>query len=102
MRINVLTELRQPIGAVTLFDLAEPAIQLEDCDLSNLSGTVTLVRTNRGLLATLNASATVSENCARCLVSIDCPVEIRFEEEFIPVLDANTGGRSSRRPLPKR
>jgi uncharacterized protein len=93
MRINVLNELRQPVGAVTVFDLAEPARRLEDTDLSSLSGTLHLVRTNRGLLATLRATAAVSEQCARCLAPTRCSVPIEFEEEFIPVLDANTARR---------
>jgi len=93
MRINVLNELRQPVGTATVFDLAEPAIRLEDIDISSLSGALTLVRTNRGLLATLKASAIASENCARCLIPTDCAVPIEFEEEFIPVLDASTARR---------
>ena len=90
MRINVLNELRQPIGSVTVYDLEEPALRLEDTDVSSMSGTLTLVRTNRGLLATLRATARVSALCARCLTETDCAVAAEFEEEFIPVLDANT------------
>jgi len=93
MRINVLNELRQPVGTVTVFDLCEPLISLEDTEIRGLSGSLTSVRTNRGLLASLKASATVSEQCARCLVAIDCPLSIDFEEEFIPILDANTTRR---------
>ncbi len=105
MRINVLNELRQPVGTATVFDLAEPAIRLEDIDISSLSGALTLVRTNRGLLATLKASAIASENCARCLIPTDCAVPIEFEEEFIPVLDASTARRivrAAKAALPAR
>src|SRR3989442_10258209 len=93
MRISVLNELRLAVGTATVFDLVEPAIHLEDIDISSLSGALTLVRTNRGLLATLKASAIASENCARCLIPPDCAVPIEFEEEFFPVLDASTARR---------
>ena len=93
MRINILNELRQPVGSIAVFDLSEPAIRLDDTQVRSLSGTLTLVRTNRGLLATLKASAMVPEHCARCLVPVDCPLPITFEEEFIPVFAANTSKR---------
>jgi uncharacterized protein len=93
MRISVLNELRQPVGSVTAFDFDEAAIRLQDAEASSLSGTLTLVRTNRGLLATLRATCRISEQCARCLTATQCPVPIAFEEEFIPVLDANTARR---------
>jgi len=94
MRINVLNELRQPVGSVTVFDLEEPALRLEDTGVSSMSGTLTLVRTNRGLLATLRTTARVSEQCARCLKETECAVPAEFEEEFIPVLDATTARRT--------
>ncbi len=93
MQINVLNELRQPVGAVSVFEFAEGATRIQDTEIGSLSGSLTLVRTNRGLLASLTASAEVSECCARCLAPIDCAVRIEFAEEFIPVLDANTARR---------
>jgi DUF177 domain-containing protein len=93
MRINVLNELRQPVGTVTVFDLQERAIKFEDTTFSALTGRLTLIRTNRGLLATLDADAVVPECCARCLAQADCPIHIEFEEEYIPLVDANSGAR---------
>ena len=93
MRINVLNELRQPVGSIAVFDLDEPDLRLQDTNISSLSGTLTVIRTNRGLLATLKASANISEQCARCLVPIDWPLPIAFEEEFVPVVDPSTAKR---------
>ena len=93
MQFNVLHELRHHLGSVTTYDVSEPRVRLEDSELSDVSGTLILLRTDCGLLATLKVRARVSERCARCLVEANCPVEMEFEEEFIAVVDANTGAR---------
>lgn len=93
MQISVLGELRQPVGSVFVFDLTEGAVRLDDAELRELVGTLKMFRTNRGLLVTLDARAVMREPCARCLVASDCPIQIQFEEEYVPILDANSGAR---------
>ena len=93
MQINVLRELRLPVGSVMVFEVAEDRLKLEDVELGDLVGELRLLRTDRGLLASLEAKATMRERCARCLGSTDCPLQVHFEEEYIPVLDANSGAR---------
>jgi hypothetical protein len=39
----------------------------------------------------LSAEANARERCSRCLTEIETPIEITFEEEYVPVVDANTG-----------
>jgi len=93
MQLNVLNELRQPIGSVATLPLDEPIVQLDGPTIRGLTGSLTLLRTDRGLLASVDGGACVREKCARCLADTDCAVDIRFEEEFIPPIDANTGAR---------
>lgn len=93
MQINVLRELRQPVGSVAVFDVAELRVRIDDLELANVSGSLTLLRTDGGLLASLEATATMTEPCARCLVTTECTVHVRFEEEYTPVVDANSGAR---------
>jgi len=93
MQLNVLSELRQPIGSVTTLSLDEPVVKIEGPPLRDLIGSLTLIRIDRGLLASLEASASIREKCARCLAESDLEVDIRFEEEFVPVTDANTSAR---------
>ena len=93
MQLNVLQELRYNLGSVTTYDVTEPSVRLEDSELTDVSGTLTLLRTDRGLLATLKVEASASERCARCLVKAVCPVDMEFEEEFIAAVDPNTGAR---------
>lgn len=93
MMINVLTELRQPIGSAVSYELSEPSVRLDGIVVSDVSGTVTLLRTDRGLLATIEAEGTVKEECVRCLKDAECHVEIALEEEYVPVYDPNTGNK---------
>jgi uncharacterized protein len=91
MQINVLRELRQSIGAVSVIDFEEETLRFDDLELHGLTGSVSTLRTDRGLLVTLNAEARARERCSRCLTDTETPMEISFEEEYVPVVDANTG-----------
>ena len=94
MQLNVLQELRHNLGSVTTYDVTEPSVPIDgSTKLNGLSGTLTLLRTDRGLLATIKMTASESERCARCLIETDCSVQMEFEEEFIAVVDPNTGAR---------
>jgi uncharacterized protein len=93
MRLNVLTELRQPIGTVTVSEFAEERFVVDGIKIRDLTGTARLTRTNRGLLVRVRATAISEESCARCLKELNCPLEVAFDEEWVPIVDANTGGR---------
>ena len=93
MQLNVLRELRQRIGNVTTYEIQEHSLQLSDTQLQGLTGSLTLLRTDVGLLVSIAATATIHENCVRCLKESDCPLDLDFEEEYIPVIDATTGER---------
>ena len=93
MQFNVLQELRQPLGGDSIYEIDEPHVRLGDWELKGVSGSLNLLRTDRGLLASLKVHATAREGCARCLVEADCPVELEFDEEFIAMVDPHTGAR---------
>jgi uncharacterized protein len=93
MQIPVAQQLQQAIGTVARFDIEEPALTVDGVVLRNLIGSATLIRTNRGLLVSLNVQATVHNECARCLRKISSPISIDSQEEYIPVIDAVTGER---------
>lgn len=93
MQFHVLRELRQSIGSVNVFAIGEGRWRADDVELRHLAGTATLLRTDRGLLVRVEATATAQERCSRCLAEVQCPVHIDFEEEYVPVIDANTGAR---------
>src|SRR5712692_7171898 len=91
MQINVLRELRQRLGAVSTYDIHERSFHLSEIELEDLVGVLTLLRTDLGILVSVAASATIQQNCARCLRETNCPLDVDFEEEYIPVIDATTG-----------
>lgn len=93
MQVQVGQYLRQPVGTVARFEIVEPTLPVGEEVLHDATGLATLLRTNRGLLVTLEVRANLREKCARCLKEISCPVEIRLEEEYIPVADPVTGER---------
>lgn len=89
--INVLNELRQPIGSVNEFDLEEPELKADDDTILDLKGVLRLLRTDRGLLAKVRAAGHMDALCSRCLKDAQVTVDVDFEEEYVPVTDADTG-----------
>ena len=91
MQLNVLRELRQPLGAITTYDIQECSSGLAALGIRDLTGTLTFLRTDEGLLTSFAGITTIRESCARCLKEVDCPLEVAFEEEYVPLVDAASG-----------
>jgi uncharacterized protein len=90
MRINVRGELRQPVGGVTSVDIEDVNLSIDGMNIGDVRGAVSLLRTDRGLLATLAVTGLTNEQCSRCLAPVLTQIEIRFEEEYIPLFDPGT------------
>lgn len=93
MQLHVLQDLRRRLGSVSECELEEERVVAGDLVLHDLRGTVSLLRTDRGLLATMDATAKREESCSRCLAGVLVDIEIRFQEEYVPLVDAETGAR---------
>ncbi len=92
MRIRVSQELRQPVGTEFTLELRQRSIFLDDdAALTELRGNADLLRTDRGLLVAVLATAQIQGTCSRCLAPTKSPIEIDFKEEFIPVIDPTSG-----------
>ncbi len=91
MKLQVLDQLRQPVGSTSSYEIDEPSVRFPGLNVARLAGTVTLLRTDRGLLARVSAKAEVGEECSRCLAETSCSVAIDFDEEYVPFLDPVTG-----------
>jgi uncharacterized protein len=94
---NVAGLLTDGVGADRVYEIGDAAVDLSDeLRLSQpVAGRVRLLRTNRGILAHADLRTALHLECSRCLREIDVPVEIRFQEEYLPALDLATG-----KPLP--
>ncbi len=93
MQLHVLQDLRRSLGSVSECELEEERVVAGDLVLHDLRGTVRLLRTDRGLLATMDATAKREESCSRCLAGVLTAVEVHFQEEYVPLVDADTGAR---------
>lgn len=94
MRFRVSQELRQPVGTEFVMELGERSLFLDDdADLTDVVGSARLLRTDRGLLVTVRATANIRVTCSRCLTPARPAIELAFEEEFIPLVDPVTGAR---------
>lgn len=93
MQLHVLQDLRRRLGSVSECELEEERVVAGDLVLHDLRGTVSLLRTDRGLLATMDATAKLEESCSRCLAGVLAAVEVHFQEEYVPLVDADTGAR---------
>ena len=94
---NVAGLLADDPGADRIYEVEHVTIDLgEDLRLARpIDGRVRLLRTNRGILAHADLRTALALQCSRCLRDIELPVEVRFQEEYLPALDLTTG-----RPLP--
>lgn len=89
--LNVIRELRQAMGVANEYGIDEPRLEAEDLSLHDITGSLRLIRSDRGLLAKVKATAIMDTACARCLKDIQAPIEVKYNEEYVPVIDANTG-----------
>jgi uncharacterized protein len=90
MKMNVLTELRQSIGAVTTVEIADQSVIDDDLNVRGMHGSATLLRTDKGLLVRFTASGTVRQTCCRCLSEAPVETVIAFDEEYVPFFDPLT------------
>jgi uncharacterized protein len=90
---NVAGLIGDEPGAARVLDVTVARIDLGDeLRLAEpVSGRVRLVRTNRGILATADLRTALDLECSRCLREVVLPVDIRFQEEYLPSVDLATG-----------
>ncbi len=95
MRYNVSQLLKDHIGATRHYQLQADISDLDPAltPLTDLAGTVDLIRTNDGILVRADMHTSVELNCSRCLTQFALPVRFRIDEEFHPTIDITTGAR---------
>lgn len=95
MRYNASQLLKSHTGETRHYQLQEEIGELDPAikSLSDLAGTVDLIRTHDGILVRASFHTTVELTCCRCLTDFAYPVRFQIEEEFHPTLDILTGAR---------
>ncbi|MDE2695722.1 MAG: DUF177 domain-containing protein [Chloroflexota bacterium] len=94
MSFNVATLLQEPVGSRRRARLeAEPMASPADRWAAEVSGSVDMLRTMRGVLVLATVQSSPVLECARCLDHFAQDLEFRIEEEFVPVVNLVTGER---------
>lgn len=87
MRINVSQQLKEPVGSTRNYEVSEIIDVTGDGNSSTVQGEVSLIRTNRGILAKGTLHTAVKITCSRCLSLFDCPLAINIEDEYSSITD---------------
>jgi DUF177 domain-containing protein len=90
---NVAGLLADGVGTDRGHDVADARIELPDelVLATPIAGHVRLTRTNRGILAHARLTTSLAGECARCLRPLTTPIDIVFEEEYLPSIDLVSG-----------
>ena len=92
MIFNVAGLLKESSGSVRRYRLESESVSSEEHGaFGQVTGRVTLMRTDRTVIATADLAAVTERVCSRCLESAHLELRTRIEEEYHPV-NADIGG----------
>lgn len=92
MRYNVAQLMRESVGATRQYEVDEEVRNLEEgWGTLRVSGSVQMLKTQRGILVRASLHTDVPEECSRCLEAFREALALDIEEEFFPVTDVTTG-----------
>jgi uncharacterized protein len=98
MIINVAPLLKQPVGAQADYHVAEAPIDpkgdnagLIEAGAVAIDADILATHTNPGAYLEGDATATIAEQCSRCLRQIETPVETHFAEQYYSTIDVVSG-----------
>lgn len=89
MQFNVASLLKESTGTVREYDV-DGDVNI-DGSPRRITGHVRFDRTPRGIFARADVEGRGEDECSRCLKRVEYDVHIKFEEEFVPTVDVNTG-----------
>jgi uncharacterized protein len=95
MQINVSQLLQEPVGSTREYEINAAAEIIDDGKEYDVRGKCQLMRTQRSILVKCELDAEVELTCSRCLSRFRYPLDIKFEEEYLPTVDIHSGA-----PLP--
>lgn len=90
MDFNVSSLLREHSGAIREYDIDDELVV--EGERHHVVGHARLDRTPHGIFVRARLRGDKSDVCSRCLKPITYPVDISFEEEYLPTVDVASGG----------
>ena len=97
MLFNVSGLVQEGIGATREYDI-DGALDSPERGREPVTGSVELLRTNRGVLVRAKLRLVEPEVCSRCLQPLQETLPIEFEEEFRTKVDVRSGEPSDEAP----
>jgi uncharacterized protein len=91
MDMNVSQLLLESIGSMRDYDIDDVIDITGEGNKSRVKGTCNFIRTQRSILVRCDLSTEVELTCGRCLQKFKQPIKIKFNEEFFPTLDVESG-----------
>lgn len=91
MKFNVASLLKEATGAVREYDIDDDVRM--DGQTRHVRGHARFDRTPQGVLVRASVAGTMVAQCSRCLKTLTVPVDVAFEEVYLPTHDINTGAR---------
>ena len=90
MQINVAQLLQEPIGSTREHHIDDTITGVDGRE-HRISGECQLLRTQGRILVKCRLNTNTDITCSRCLTTFRQPLEFKFEEEYIPTVDVQTG-----------
>lgn len=97
MYINVSGLTREISGSTRAYEVDERCDLRDGSGPRRVSGTVRLLRTDKGIWVSASLDTHTDSICGRCLAEYVQPLQMAIEEEFLLSIDPFTGTRTSRR-----
>ena len=95
MYFNVSQLLKEPSGASRRFEIDQLLAAEKGTTPERVRGSAYLLRTDKGIWVSAVLESEVTSVCSRCLLEHWQPVLVSIDEEFLPVVDVDTGARLS-------
>ena len=93
MVMNVAQLLMEPSGSRREYQLDERISLFDDAEEQQVTGRVTLLKTDQSVWVSAELTSNIECECGRCLTLFSQPIRMGLEEEFFPVLNQATGAR---------
>lgn len=92
LKYNVSLLLREAVGSTREYEIDDRVlVDEEEPRHEQVSGSVSLLRTDHGVLVEAHLEGVQREVCGRCLRDVEAPLRLDIEEEFFATVDESTG-----------
>jgi uncharacterized protein len=100
MFYNVAQLLKEPVGSTRTYSIDETIPTGDGNAQDAFRGTVSLLRTDKGIWLSAGLDGHVWLVCGRCLKNYSYPMKLAIDEEYLPTVDIATG-QSFQLPSPE-